>query len=84
MDWDSVNLPDVWRRFIQHIRLMFSGPLKGKNEPTLCSYLLLWVGERGRDIYNMWTLTADEAKNLSTYYERFEHYLMAKTKTIFV
>lgn len=83
MDWDSANLPDAWRRFVQHVKLMFTGPLKEKEEATQCSYLLLWVGERGRDIYNTWTLTSDEAKKLDTYYTRFEEYLMPKTNTIF-
>lgn len=44
MDWDSSNLPDAWRRFKQ---LMFSGPLKDKSEEQKCSFLLLWLGDKG-------------------------------------
>uniref|UniRef100_A0A1A8L2U7 Gypsy retrotransposon integrase-like protein 1 n=1 Tax=Nothobranchius pienaari TaxID=704102 RepID=A0A1A8L2U7_9TELE len=83
MDWDSANLPDAWRRFVQHVKLMLSGPLSSKSEETQCSYLLLWVGERGRDIYNTWQLSEEEAKKLTTYLDRFEQYLMPKTNTIF-
>lgn len=47
MDWDSSNLPDAWRRFKQHVELMFSGPLKDKSEEQKCSFLLLWLGDKG-------------------------------------
>lgn len=47
---------------------MFKGPLRARNEEEKCSYLLLWVGEKGRDVYHTWTLTADDAKKLKTYY----------------
>ena len=61
MDWNSVNLPEVWRRFKQHVE-MFSGPLKLKAEEDKCSYIHIWVGEKERDLYNTWTLS-DEEKN---------------------
>ena len=45
--------------------------------------MLLWIGEKGRDIYNTWTLTEAESKALKTYYDRFEVYVAPKTNTIF-
>lgn len=66
MDWDSSSLPDAWKKFCQHVELMFSGPLRSKREEEKCSYLLLWVGEKGRNVLNTWTLTADEEKLLKT------------------
>ncbi|KAK9539545.1 hypothetical protein VZT92_004644 [Zoarces viviparus] len=83
MDWDSSNLPDAWREFRQHVELMFSGPLRAKEEEEKCSYLLLWIGEKGRDVYNTWTLTADERKVLQTYYAKFEAYVTPKANPIF-
>ena len=83
MDWDSSNLPDAWKKFRQHVELMFSGPLSAKGEEVKCSYLLLWIGEKGRDVYNTWTLTADERKVLKTYYEGFEAYVIPKANPIF-
>ncbi|KAJ8332653.1 hypothetical protein SKAU_G00424420 [Synaphobranchus kaupii] len=83
MDWDSSNVPDAWRKFRQHIELMFSGPLRAKEEEGKCSYLLLWIGEKGRDIFNTWTLTADQRKVLTTYYDGFEAYVMPKANPIF-
>ena len=80
MDWESTNLPDAWRKFKQHVELMFTGPLKDRGEEDKCSYLLLWIGEKGSDI---WTLTEAESKLLITYYDRFEACVVPKTNTIF-
>lgn len=83
INWDSSNLPGEWKKFRQHVQLMFTGPLRSKNQAEKCSYLLLWVGEKGRDIFNTWALTEDAAKELTTYYDRFEEYVMPKKNTIF-
>ncbi|CAC5373520.1 unnamed protein product [Mytilus coruscus] len=58
---------------------MFEGPLKAKNEETKCNYLMIWVGNKGRDIYSTWNLQVAEAKLLKTYYEKFENYVKPKS-----
>jgi hypothetical protein len=58
---------------------MFMGPLKERGDEEKCSYLLLWIGEIGRDIYNTWTLTEAESNVLKTYYDCFEAYVVPKT-----
>lgn len=62
---------------------MFSGPLKQKTEEQKCSFLLLWIGDKGRDISNTWNLTEDDAKSLKTYYDGFSAYLTTKANPIF-
>ena len=76
-------MPDAWRRFRQHVELMFSGPLHKLKEEEKCSFLLLWIGEKGRDVYNTWTLTPDQRKLLATYYDNFEAYVTPKANPIF-
>ncbi|KAL0161181.1 hypothetical protein M9458_044906, partial [Cirrhinus mrigala] len=83
MDWTSANLPEAWRRFKQQAELMFSGPLREKREPEKCSYLLLWIGEKGLDIYNTWSLSEDEAKKLQTYYDKYAAYITPKSNPIY-
>ena len=85
MDWESGNIPEAWKKFKQHLQLMFKGPLKGKSEEEKCAYLLLWVGENGRDVYNAWegTVSADEKKKLATYYTKFEEYVTPKSNPVF-
>uniref|UniRef100_H2ZT64 Retrotransposon gag domain-containing protein n=1 Tax=Latimeria chalumnae TaxID=7897 RepID=H2ZT64_LATCH len=83
MDWESNNLPDAWKKFKQLVELMFSGPLRSKSEEEKCSYLLLWIGEQGRDIYNTWNISAEDAKVLKTYFDKYEAYVMPKANLVF-
>ena len=53
---------------------MFNGPLANKEEEVQCNYLMLWIGETGRQIFSTWTLTNDEKKKLKTYYDKFNQY----------
>ena len=52
INWESPALKEAWTKFEQHARLMFAGPLSDKTQPQRVSYLLLWVGEKGRDIFS--------------------------------
>lgn len=64
-DWEDTNLPEQWERFKRHIELIFKGPLKEKSEEEKVAYLLLWIGEKGRDVHATWTgISATDAKNL--------------------
>ena len=54
MQWIGDNLRENWRCFKQHAELMFSGLLKSRSEAEKCSYLLIWSGQKGRDIFNTW------------------------------
>ena len=83
MDWSSGDLPGAWRSFKQHCEFTFGGPLKGKTEEQRCNYLMIWVGDKGRDIYNTWTLADKAKKKLQTYYDKFEAYVKPKSNHVF-
>ncbi|XP_062576025.1 uncharacterized protein K02A2.6-like [Saccostrea cucullata] len=84
MDWSSSNLPEAWKKFEQHVKLIFAGPLKEKNEEEQVSYLLLWIGEKGRDIYNTFpAFSNDDMKKLQPHYDRFLRYVQPKLNPIF-
>ena len=52
MDWDSPVLREAWKKFEEHADLFFSGPLC-KTEPNQrVSFILIWSGERGREIFS--------------------------------
>jgi len=57
---------------------MFGGPYKSKSEEQKCNYLLLWIGETGRDIFNTWQLSDEEVKQLKTYYDKYEAHVKPK------
>lgn len=60
MDWDSVNLLKSFRKFRQHGELISAGALKDKTEDVHVTYVLLWLGEKGPEIYNTLTLIVAE------------------------
>lgn len=83
MEWDSTNLPEAWTRFQQHAALMFEGPLADKSETIKCKYLLLWTGERGRELYTNWDLSNDEKKSLEVLYTKFKGHIQLKANPVF-
>ena len=44
---------------------------------------MIWVGDKGSDIYNTWELTADEAKKLEMYYTRIETCVKPRSNKVF-
>ena len=84
MDWEAEHLPERWTHFRQQVELMFSGPLAAKKEEEKCSYLLIWCGEKGRDIANTWSnVTEEDKKQLKTYFERFTNHVEPKCNPVF-
>ena len=72
MNWDSTNLTTMWEIFERHIQLVFEGPLKDKTEEEKVAFLLIWVGEKGQDVSQSWTLTNEEKKKLETYFKKIQ------------
>jgi hypothetical protein len=83
MSWDAVNLSEAWKKFEQHARLVFAGPLSEKEEEVQCKYLLLWVGDRGREIYNTWNLSAENQKVLNTICTKFTEHVTPTANPVF-
>ena len=82
-NWDVQNLNDAWRNFKQRTALVFTGPLNGTTKEEKIAYLLIWVGEKGCDIYNTWQLTSEEENKLETYYKGYATYIKPWTNTVF-
>ena len=83
MNWDSGNIEENWKKFLQHAKSMFSGTLVSKSEEQHVSYFLIWIGEKGRDIYNTWELTNDQRKKLDILYAKFKEYITPRSKKVF-
>ena len=47
------------------------------------TYLLLWIGDTGRDIFNTWTIPEDEAKCLNVLYEQYARHVQPKLNPVF-
>ena len=83
MNWESNDLTNAWKTFSTHVDFMFKGPLKEKEEEERCAYLMIWVGERGREVYGTWDLTEDQKKSINYLKTKFEEYVKPKTNTVF-
>ena len=46
-----------------------------KSEEEKCNDQILWVKDKGCEIYSTWELGAEEAKKLDTYYTKYEAYV---------
>ena len=73
MDWSNQDLLNAWKSFRRHGEFMFGGSLSSKNEEQKCNYLMILVGEKGKDIYQTWLLAEGEEKKLNTSETKFLH-----------
>ncbi|XP_053379955.1 uncharacterized protein LOC123555933 [Mercenaria mercenaria] len=83
INWDSRDLKTEFKKFKTHCNFMFGGPLNSKSEEQKVNYLMLWVGEKGRDIYSTWTLSNDEKKKLEPHFTKLEEYCEPKSNVIY-
>ena len=65
------------------MELIFNGRLNAKSEEEKVAYLLLWIGEKGRDVHATWRIEAGGAKKLETYYKLFKDHVQPKLNPIF-
>ena len=80
MDWDAPDPITAFARFKQKCQLMFSIVLKDSDDEEKVSYILLWSGKKGLDIYNTWAFTKKEdRKKPDIIFERLENQLEPKT-----
>ena len=84
MDWTSPG--DVHKRFKlfkQKCTLIFEGPLESAAEAKKVRMLLLWVGDKGLEIYNAatWTAEADKLK-LDPVWNKLEAYTKPQSNQI--
>ena len=83
LNWKATCLNEEWKKFQQHCELMFAGPLKKATKEERAAYVLIWVGSEGREIYNSWTITADQGRDYNFLFEQFRKHTAPQTNTVF-
>ena len=81
MNWNARNFHEEWKQFEQHTTLMFKGPLKHANQEEQSAYLLIWVGNAGRDTCNSWGLSEEDSQDTDTLLRRFRDHTQHPRKT---
>ena len=61
MNWQAAYLDKEWRRFKQHCEFTFKGPLATNPGSQKVNYLMTYIGDTGREIYDtfIWTPATD-------------------------
>ncbi|XP_077972709.1 uncharacterized protein LOC144427401 [Styela clava] len=86
MDWTSAgNMHKRFKLFKQKCDLIFDGPLADKPEAYKVRMLLLWINDKGLEIYNtsVWTEEGDNMK-LARVLEKLEAYTKPQSNQILV
>ena len=72
-------LPNAFRSFRQYCNLIFEGPYSTKSEREKVTFLLLWTGRHGIDLYNSWTWNSPEDKHkLDAVWKKFSDHIEPK------
>ena len=85
MNWGAGDLAKEWKRFKQHCQFTFDGPLSEKTEKAKVNYLMTYVGDKGREVYETfdWTPAAEgQAREQEGVYAKFAHHVAPKTNRI--
>ncbi|XP_029212518.2 uncharacterized protein LOC114976273 [Acropora millepora] len=79
MEWNDSDLPTAFKSFKQYCQLIFDGPLNTKEDKVKATYILLWIGEEGRKIFNSFDLNDEEKAKPDTIFLKFATYLEPKS-----
>ena len=82
INWSSDNLPDAFSSFRQYCQLIFDGPYSTKSEKEKVTYLLLWIGRQGLDVYNSFTWdNTDDRHKLTEVWQKFSDHIEPKVNS---
>ena len=78
MNFNSPNLEMSLSNGVSFFESILSGPLASKSQTEKCSYILLYAGLTGREVYNTLTLTEDQKKSTKEVLHAFQKYCIPK------
>ena len=79
-DWQAHNQPDEFRSFKQYCSFIFDGPFSSKTAKEKVSFVLIWLGKPGMNLFHSWTWTNDADKeDLKVVFEKFERHFQPKS-----
>ena len=83
ISWTARDLHQEWRRFNRQAQCIFEGPLHENEESVKVSYLKLWVGNKGLDVFEGFTFAKPEdAVKLNIVLKKFEEYCAPRKEHI--
>ena len=75
MVWTSQDLSHEWRRFYRQASCILDGPSHDKEESVKVSYLKMWVGDKGLNVFEGFQFAKPEdAAKLAVVLKKYEEY----------
>lgn len=75
---ETHSLAERWRMWSEEMRLYLHLAMSKDSEKDKFTAFLYIIGRSGREIYNTWSLTADEMNKVESLFDRFERYCKPK------
>lgn len=82
-NWEAQDTVEERRTFIQHVEFWRKAILNRNKEKEHCNYLMIWIGDKGRDIYSTWNLSEKDSKHFSVIKKKFKNNVKAKTNRVY-
>ena len=81
MEWNCPDKATAFAKFKLKCERLFNSYYKGCDEKEKVIYVLLWLGDEGDQIFQLfsWTNAATDPHNLGKVFEKFEKYFMPVT-----
>uniref|UniRef100_UPI00358DDFDB ubiquinone biosynthesis O-methyltransferase, mitochondrial isoform X1 n=1 Tax=Myxine glutinosa TaxID=7769 RepID=UPI00358DDFDB len=75
IDWDAADLLGEFTRFRDHVQSVFAGPLSELIPKEKATWLGIWIGAHGRDIYKTFTWEENEEDDPDRVLGHFEEFV---------
>uniref|UniRef100_A0A0L8ICH3 Uncharacterized protein n=1 Tax=Octopus bimaculoides TaxID=37653 RepID=A0A0L8ICH3_OCTBM len=75
MNGEADDIVESFKKFKQKTQLAFKSFLKGATADEKVSYILLWTGEKGLDLFNSWDMSESDCNNPDILLKKFERHL---------
>ena len=78
--WDEPDLPQALKKFRRYCKILLSTPTYSrKTGKEQVSYILLWLGPQGVEIYDSWNLSEADQQDTKKVWDAFSAYFEPKS-----
>ena len=78
--WDEPDLPQAFKKLRRYCEILLSTPTYSrKSGKEQVSYILLWLGPQGVEIYDSWNLSETDQQDTKEVWDAFSAYFEPKS-----
>ena len=76
MNWSSADIAGTFSLFKQKCQILFA--VKEIKRENMVNYILMYIGDEGLRIYNLWTLSENDKADPNVVWTKFESHIEPK------